>query len=608
MAQVPQPALPNTDSVITCFPDTAGYARLTVGSSGRMYTSVQTAIDAAQLGSVIIIDAGYVTQGTLTLRNKSAGNGWIIITSASAQLLPQSNGRVQPTDAAYMPRCITTNTSGLPAIQTEQGAHHYRLVGLEITASNNVLTSYGLMFLGSLGALQTRLSEVPHHLIVDRCYIHGHDEGTIMKFGLRLDCANAAVIDSYISGFHSIGYDAQAIAGVNGPGPFKIINNYLEASGENILFGGGAPSIPGLVPSDIEIRKNTLYKPMSWRVGSATYAGKHWTIKNLFELKTGKRVLFDGNQLENSWADVPIGQSGYAILLTVRTEGGQSPQADVSDVTITNNVIKNAGAGITLSGTDDLPGNRSSRIRIANNRFENISGPLYGDGNVNGPNDGTFIKIGDPENVTIEENTIEQTGPITWAFKKMNGFVFVGNRVNCFRSAAGYQGMYGPGKTEGNASMAFFFPDLTDANRRFDGNALIGGTATRYSNYAAVSNNVFPATVSSAILKYGANQSAIDSAFNKKTICETPTAVYEVSEQEEVHATPNPTSENVFVTFPSNATSTYVLYDISGRALLNGSNMLGTQQINLGALPIGGYTLVVSTAQHIQTLPIWVIR
>lgn len=145
-----------------------------------------------------------------------------------------------------------------------------------------------------------------------------------MKYGIRLDCANAAIINCRISDFHSVGFDAQAISGINGPGPFKILNNYLEASGENILFGGAAPAIPGLVPSDIEIRQNHFYKPWSWRVGDPSYAGEHWTVKNLLEFKTGTRVWVDGNILENSWADLPIGQSGYAILLTIRTENGNA--------------------------------------------------------------------------------------------------------------------------------------------------------------------------------------------------------------------------------------------------------------------------------------------
>ncbi|MBK6418734.1 MAG: right-handed parallel beta-helix repeat-containing protein [Ignavibacteria bacterium] len=113
-------------------------------------------------------------------------------------------------------------------------------------------------------------------------------------------------------------------------------------------------------------------------------------------MKTGRRVLLDGNTLENSWADLPIGQSGYAILLTIRAEGGKAPQADVSDVTITNNIIRNVGAGITISGSDDIPSTRSSRILIANNLFTNINGPAFGDGNVSGPTDGAFSRSATP--------------------------------------------------------------------------------------------------------------------------------------------------------------------------------------------------------------------
>ena len=50
-----------------------------------------------------------------------------------------------------------------------------------------------------------------------------------------------AVIDSYLSEAHVVGFDSQAICGVNGPGPFKIVNNYLEGSGENVMFGGADP-------------------------------------------------------------------------------------------------------------------------------------------------------------------------------------------------------------------------------------------------------------------------------------------------------------------------------------------------------------------------------
>lgn len=75
------------------------------------------------------------------------------------------------------------------------------------------------------------------------------------------------MVDSHLSEAHVVGFDAQAICGVNGPGPFKIVNNYLEGSGENIMFGGADPAIRDLVPSDIEFRGNHCFKPLSRKIG-----------------------------------------------------------------------------------------------------------------------------------------------------------------------------------------------------------------------------------------------------------------------------------------------------------------------------------------------------
>ncbi|MBK9248531.1 MAG: hypothetical protein IPM69_10565 [Ignavibacteria bacterium] len=397
-----EPTLPNTNSIVTCFPDASFYSTKTVNANGGDYSDLQSALNAVQPGTILVLTAGESYKGSFTLPKK-AGTDWIIITSSMMNLLPKQETRISPTfptgnskyptQADAMPKIITTNLSGLPCFQTEAGAHHYRLVGLEITIDTSVHNSYGLVQIGTAAASQNTVASIPYNFIIDRCYIHGHTNATVMKGGV-LNCANSAVIDSYISDFHSVGFDTYAIGGTNGPGPFKIINNYLEAAGENIIFGGGTAAVPGLVPSDIEVRNNYFFKPLSWRVGHPTYAGTHWTIKNLFELKTGVRVLLDGNILENSWADLPIGQSGYAILLTVRAEGGGSPQADVSDITITNNIVRHAGAGISLSGHDDqAQSNQSQRIKISNNLFEDIDGAKYGDLNIDGPNDGIFIKV-----------------------------------------------------------------------------------------------------------------------------------------------------------------------------------------------------------------------
>jgi len=59
-----------------------------------------------------------------------------------------------------------------------------------------------------------------------------------------MNSRHTAVIDSHLSDFKEVGADSQAIAGWNSPGPFRIENNYLEAAGENVMFGGADPAIP----------------------------------------------------------------------------------------------------------------------------------------------------------------------------------------------------------------------------------------------------------------------------------------------------------------------------------------------------------------------------
>src|SRR5205823_11244133 len=100
-----------------------------------------------------------------------------------------------------------------------------------------------------IGAEEGTADTLPHHIIVDRCYLHG-DPRRGTRRGIALNSRDSAVINSYLSDFKEAGADSQAIVGWNGPGPFRITNNYLEASGENVMFGGADPASDGLVPSD----------------------------------------------------------------------------------------------------------------------------------------------------------------------------------------------------------------------------------------------------------------------------------------------------------------------------------------------------------------------
>ena len=243
-----EPELPRVFLDTTYSPPTRG-TLIAVNAGGDL----QAALNASQPGDVIEIQAGATFIGNFILPKKP-GTRWIYIRSSAHGLLPDSGTRVLPSHASLMPRIGSPNKA--PAIATAAAAHHYRFVGIEITASGTTASTgpysdNNVVYLESDG--QTSLSQVPTDIVFDRCYIHGTPTGSVRR-GIAMNGARLAVVDSYLSDFHEVGADSQAINGWNGPGPFKIVNNHLEGAGENLMFGGADPSIPDLVPSDIEIR------------------------------------------------------------------------------------------------------------------------------------------------------------------------------------------------------------------------------------------------------------------------------------------------------------------------------------------------------------------
>jgi hypothetical protein len=247
-------------------------ANLTVCSSGCQYTGVQAAIDAAMPGDTILLRAGQTFVGNYILRNKNTSSTQFITirSDAADSSLPAAGVRLIPegktgwnTRRSALPRLVGLggNAKSVDIFRTSAGAHHYRLQFLELDGLANI----GYETLVSLGAStgQTSLSQVPHHIVIDRVWLHGHPVKG-MKRGIYLNSASTDILNSYFEDFFSFS-DSQAISGTNGPGPYRILNNHLEAAGENLIFGGDDPKIANLVPSDIEIRGNYMPKDMRWR-------------------------------------------------------------------------------------------------------------------------------------------------------------------------------------------------------------------------------------------------------------------------------------------------------------------------------------------------------
>ena len=426
--------------------------------------NLQAAIDSARPGDAIALEPGATYTGPFRLPRKD-GDGWIVIGPRTERGLPPPQQRVAPEHARAMPKLVAA--SGDAVIETAEGAHHYRLVGLEIAPANGVF----LRAIVQIGAYEKNVAALPHHVVIDRCYLHG-DPRKGSRRGVALNGRDVAVVNSYIADFKEVGADSQAIAGWNGTGPFKIANNYLEASGENVMFGGADPTIHDLVPADIEVIGNHLTKPLRWKEGDPSFEGTAWAVKNLFELKNARRVLVDNNLLEHNW---PHAQNGFAILFTVRNQDGDAPWSTVEDVTFVNNVVQHVAAGMNILGHDDIHRSQPARrIAIVNNVFLDVGG-VWGQGRLIQLLDGV-------DDVTIEHNTAVHSDGIIWAGDRTphRAFVFQNNIV--MDNGAG---ILASGTASGRPTLDRFFPGAIV--RR---NAIVGGSADRYPR-----DNFFPASL-----------------------------------------------------------------------------------------------------------------
>lgn len=222
--------------------------------------NLQAALNAAQPGDTILLDAGATFTGNFVLPVKSGSDFITIRSSASDEALPRAGQRIGPGWASALPKLQSAN--GASALRMAPAAHHWRLQLLEFKANKD---GYGdIIQLGDGSGKQNTLAAVPHDLELDRVYVHG-DTLVGQKRCVALNASAVTIRESFISDCKAVGQEAQALAGWNGPGPYWIEHNYLEGAGENVLFGGADPAIAGLAASDVTFRRNHVSKPLAWR-------------------------------------------------------------------------------------------------------------------------------------------------------------------------------------------------------------------------------------------------------------------------------------------------------------------------------------------------------
>ncbi len=341
-------------------------AIITVNAGGDL----KAALNNAHCGDTILLQAGATFAGPFKVPAKNCDIGhWIILrTSAPDSALPAEGRRATPCYAGVAslpgrPQYACNNPQNVMAkvqmtiagdgpFRFVDGANYYRFIGLEVTRP--VGTRGKARLISGFGTVD--------HLVIDRSWLHGQAQDETHNGVSLSGMTNVAIVDSYLNDFHCIAktgscVDSHAISGGvsnTQDGPFKIQDNFIEASGQGVLFGGGAAT---LTPADIEILGNHFWKPWHWKAGNTPFVGgpngNPFIVKNHLELKNAARVLVDSNLMENNWGGFT--ETGFGIVITPKNQhslfGHKNlcPLCQVTDITVRYTHVAHAGGGFQLA-------------------------------------------------------------------------------------------------------------------------------------------------------------------------------------------------------------------------------------------------------------------
>lgn len=324
---------------------------ISVPDTGNPQTNgvnLQNAVNAAATtGRIFELTPGAFYDVSLVIPQQATRTGWHTFRPTNYASLPADGVRITPTLAGTLnlPRIRALHGGGDGAINCVLGAHHCRFEGIYFTNAPGILDLSQMIWLGPDTA--TSESLISHHFLFKHCVFLTPDTVSC-KRAIMVNATDVGITDSWFemaAGTSTVGEEGQTFTLGNGALRGSALNCFLAAAGENVMSGGVDTTNASMIPADWEIRGSHFYKYPRW-APTALGGTAHRQMKNILEIKMGKRLLFEGNIYENSYADA---QAGFGVIYWTVNQGGGSAWNVTENITDRYNIIRNIRHGYQIS-------------------------------------------------------------------------------------------------------------------------------------------------------------------------------------------------------------------------------------------------------------------
>lgn len=351
---------------------------IAAGSKGAFNTAVSsTAVDQ----DIVEIDmsptwtrgggAGGVGSAANARFRDRGTTGYVLIRDASTYVgLPSPDARVQTSH--FTGKNVQSVDASDSMWDFSNASRGWYIQGLHIqNQKSGTSDNARLLYVGATDGsfnYTTNIANSIRYLIFEHNWIENPWESTYTfrtRGGLSPDCEYAIIRGNQISGICSVNNENKGINCSSAIGKFQVTNNAIEASTENIMWGGAL--VRGdltTVSGDIYTARNYFYRRPEWMVSSVGFA--YTNSKNFMEHKQGLRHVWERNEC---WGHTGQGQQQNLQIKHAGQGNSDKGRVVCQNVLFRYNRMENSAALVSVATSTNsfYTANGTNRIEVYGN-------------------------------------------------------------------------------------------------------------------------------------------------------------------------------------------------------------------------------------------------